>query len=246
MLTIGLLQCDHVNEEFLHISGDYDDSFRGRFAAVAPDITLRTYDVINGELPATTDECDGYITSGSRHSAYDPILWIESLGDFIQRLYADNVTFVGICFGHQLMAHVLGGTTEKSDRGWGVGVKRVEIEQNCSWMSPALPDGYALQLTHQDQVTQLPPNSKRLGGNAHCPNSIMMIGDHFLGIQAHPEMTAAYVRALVESRVERIGKVSAEAALASLSIPTDELVVFQWIANFFRKNQVRVGQSAPS
>jgi hypothetical protein len=53
-----------------------------------------------------------------------------------------------------------------------------------------------------------------------------------LGIEGHPEFTAAYEQVLLLDRRERIGAERVDAALASLSEPTDEHAVASWISNF--------------
>ena len=69
-MTIGLLICGHVAEALQPVSGDYVDLFAALFAAHAPEITLKTYDIQQGDYPRTLDECDGYLSTGSRYSVY--------------------------------------------------------------------------------------------------------------------------------------------------------------------------------
>jgi GMP synthase-like glutamine amidotransferase len=232
-MNIGLLQCDHVNEQFRHIIGDYPDAFRAVFAQHAPDITLRVYDVCHGELPQSLDECDGYITTGSKYSVYDDVEWIHQLAEFVRQAHHQQKKLIGICFGHQMIAHALGGKVAKSERGWGIGIKAVELQQTKDWMQPE-QQAYQLLLSHQDQVLELPAEAEILGSNDHCPVAMLMMGRHMLGIQAHPEFTPAYAEALMDTRLERIGYDTVQAAKSTLANPTDEGVLGQWMAAFFR------------
>ena len=125
-MKIGLLVCDHVRGKFLDISGDHPDMFRRLFAGY-PDVEIVPYDAINGELPADLYECDAWIATGSKYSVNDDYQWIRDLEDFVRRVASSSVPFVGVCFGHQLIASALGGSVVESERGWGVGVKEVEI-----------------------------------------------------------------------------------------------------------------------
>lgn len=230
-MNIGLLQCDHVNEQFRHVAGDYPELFTALFQKNAPEVHLQVYDVCHGQLPQQPDECDGYVTTGSRYSAYDDEPWIHQLAEFIRTLHAHRTKLVGVCFGHQMIAQALGGSVKKSDRGWGIGVKPVQIGHTKPWMSPGL-ESYNLLLSHQDQVEELPEGGEVIGGNAHCPTSMFTIGDHFLGIQAHPEFTKEYSAALMAARVERIGRDIVEAAQETLAMHTDEDVIARWISSF--------------
>ncbi|MEA3020148.1 MAG: hypothetical protein QOI47_1672, partial [Actinomycetota bacterium] len=97
MPRIGLLECDHVDDRYTSIGGDYFDMF----ATLLPSVDLVRYDAIHGELPTSPDECDGWVATGSRHSAYEDLPWIRRLGSFVTDARSAQVPFVGICFGHQ-------------------------------------------------------------------------------------------------------------------------------------------------
>ncbi|HWQ36746.1 MAG TPA: amidotransferase [Blastocatellia bacterium] len=234
-MKIGLLECDHVPDRYRHIAGDYRDMFAALFAAYAPQLNLRPFDVCNGDWPETTDECDGWLCTGSRCSVYDDVDWIHALKRFVQRLHAAQRPFVGICFGHQMLAEALGGRVAKASTGWGVGVHRVGVVRSEAWMQPSQPE-CRLQYMHQDQVQQLPENSVVLGESAHCPVAMFRTGETMLGIQAHPEFPAAYTAALMRDRVERIGAERVRAGLESLELPTNEELIVRWITGFLKRD----------
>ncbi|MCB9451201.1 MAG: type 1 glutamine amidotransferase [Anaerolineaceae bacterium] len=231
-MNIGLLQCDHVDESFQYIISDYPEAFQARFERYAPKVRLRVYDVCHGELPQRVDECDGYITTGSRYSVYDDVPWIHNLVDFVRRVDLEQHKLVGICFGHQMIAHALGGSVTKAPNGWGVGVKEVHLNQAYPWMQPET-DSYRLLFMHQDQVRKLPPGAELIGSSDHCPVAMFTVGSHLLGVQAHPEFSKSYVEALMDSRIVRIGAEPIAAARQTMPSPTDEEVMTQWIAGFF-------------
>jgi len=211
MPRIGLLECDHVDDRYRSIGGDYADMFQ----RLLPEVELVGYDVVGGAAPADPDECDGWLATGSRHSVYEDLDWIHRTGAFVDRVRAAGVPFVGICFGHQLLAHFTGGRTAKAG-AWGVGAHD-------------LSSGERLLYMHQDQVLDLPPGAERIASTDHCPNAVIRVGESMLGIQAHPEFAAEYVEALLHAREERIGTELVDAALASLAAPRDEDVAARWI-----------------
>ena len=230
-MKIGILECDHILERFRHIAGDYREMFDALFNRHAPQITLRAFDTCNGEFPPSIDSCDAYLATGSRFSAYDDVDWIHALKNFVRRVHEANKPFVGVCFGHQIMAEALGGKVSRAEAGWGVGVHSVEVIRTEDWMRPA-QSSCGLQYMHQDQVERLPEDGVVIGRSDHCPVAMFRIGDSMLGIQAHPEFPSAYSEALLLDRIERIGWERAQAALTSLGRPTDESVVAKWIAEF--------------
>jgi GMP synthase (glutamine-hydrolysing) len=229
VMRLGLLVCDHVRPEFENISGDYPDMFRRLFAS-HDDVELVVYDAINGEIPADPSECDAWLTTGSRHSVNDDEPWIRRLEEFVREVASTDVPFVGVCFGHQLIAKALGGSVVQSDRGWGVGIKEIEVNDDLGLGS------YRILNSHQDQIETLPPGGEVLGWSEHCPVAMLGVGDNLIGIQGHPEFEAEYSRALMESRRGHlIPEETVRAGLATLDAPPDSGRLSDWILAFVRK-----------
>ena len=233
-MKLGLLECDHVADRFRAIAGDYREMFPALFARHAPAVSFRNYDVCNGEFPASIDECDGYLCTGSRFSVYQELDWIVALKGFVRRLAEGDRPFIGICFGHQMLGEALGCRVAPAETGWGVGIHAMEMVKREAWMQPEIPS-CRLQYMHQDQVPHLPEGGVLLGRTDHCPIAMFRVGDSMLGLQAHPEFTAPYSEALLRDRRERIGNERVETALESLHTPTDEGVVVSWIEAFLRR-----------
>jgi GMP synthase-like glutamine amidotransferase len=224
-MRIGLLECDHVDDRFMGIDGDYSDMF-GQLL----DIELVPYDAVNGFLPASPDECDGWLATGSRFSVYDDADWIHRLSSFVRDVKSADAPFVGICFGHQLLAHSIGGRTEKASVGWGVGAIDTQIDATAN-------DALLLYM-HQDQVVALPDGAVVLGRADHCPNAVLQVGS-MLGVQAHPEFSVGYVDALLDARTDRIGSevtARAKASLERVGDAKDAAMVGRWIVDFFEEH----------
>ncbi|MGE0883234.1 MAG: amidotransferase [Blastocatellales bacterium] len=228
-MKIGLLECDHVREDLLPIAGDYRQMFADLFARHAPQLELVNFDVRNGEFPASVDACEAFVCTGSRFSAYDAEDWIRELKNFLRQLRNADKPFVGICFGHQVLAEALGGKVEKAEQGWGIGVHSLNVTRTESWMQPEQA-ACGIQYSHRDQVVRLPEQSVLLGESDHCPVAMYRVGETMLGIQGHPEFPAAYVEALVRGRTELIGEENVNAA--SFDAPTDEGIITHWLAKF--------------
>ncbi len=227
-MKIGLLVNDHVADRFRHISGDYTDMFQRLLGS--DDVEIVAYDVVAGELPASPEECDAWVATGSRHSVNDDEPWIHRLEGFVRRVAESHVPYVGICFGHQMLAKALGGTVEKSERGWGVGVQEVETAADLG-----LGSGYRVLASHQDQVVEVPPGAEVLGWSEHCPVSMFTIDGTMMGIQGHPEFEPEYSEALMRERRGRaIPEEVADAGIASLSTTPDNDRLADWILGFIR------------
>jgi GMP synthase-like glutamine amidotransferase len=216
-VKIGLLECDA--------------GYREMFAALLPQAAFTYYEAHKGRLPASADECEAWLCSGSKYSAYDAHDWIAALAGFIKELKSSGTPFVGICFGHQMLAHALGGEVAKAKQGWGVGVLDLQVLKTESWMQPARPV-VRLQHMHQDQVQRLPEGSVLLGRSPHCEVGMFRVGETMLGVEGHPEFTPEFAEALIRARRERIGAGKSDAALQSVREPNDGPLLGRWIWKF--------------
>jgi GMP synthase-like glutamine amidotransferase len=186
--------------------------------------------VPGGQLPPL-EAADAYLITGSPNGAYDPDLWIGELQAFIRRAYQEKKKLVGICFGHQVIAHSLGGRAEKAPNGWGLGLEQVELLEQRPWMDPP-KDTVFLHFVHQDQVTKLPPGARRLAGSDRCPVIIFTIAGRVLGIQGHPEYSSELMGELL-AYLDDHDLVSTGEAFKSLEQGRpDNQMVARWIANF--------------
>jgi len=233
-MRIGLLECDHVDDRHRPIAGDYRDMFAVLLADPAPDAELVGYDVGRGQVPASPDECDAWLCTGSRSSVYDTDPWIADLSSFVRDVHRATTPFVGICFGHQLLAHALGGCTARAPGGWGAGAHRLAVLRPEPWMDPSR-EAPTLLFMHRDQVQRLPDDGVVLASAPHCDIAMLRVGEAMLGIQAHPEFGAPFVDALIAGRTARIGEERAAAARRSLGEPTDEAVIARWMVRFLRR-----------
>ncbi|GMQ95762.1 MAG: type 1 glutamine amidotransferase [Gammaproteobacteria bacterium] len=151
------------------------------------DVTPRDYDVI--------------VSLGSQYAAFDDWLpWIERE----KRLFLDateaDVPILGLCFGGQLLARVLGGECwrgELSEVGW-LPVRSQNLE--------LVPEGPWFQW-HFDTFT-LPPEAQLIADSDAGPQ-VFAIG-RSLGVQFHPEVTAEIMLAWVRAYPHELAEVGVD------------------------------------
>ncbi len=230
-MKTGILSCENLTPELRKISGDFSSMFLELLGQYPFEFEPVVFQVREGEYPAAIDDCDGYLCTGSFASVYDEEAWIGELSGFVRELYEKRKKFVGICFGHQIIAHALGGLVRAAPDGWGLGIRRIRILQEQSWMKPFQPE-LNLMFFHQDQVITPPPRGRILACAAHCPCAVFQVDSHFLGIQAHPEFSPDFVHALALANEYRIGHYVVNRALATFHQAAHRRHIAGWIMRF--------------
>ena len=234
-MKLGILKTDTVRPEWVPEFGEYPDMFMALLGEEDPDLEFVVYDAEQGQLPQDVDEVDAYLITGSKSSVYDDKPWIRPLMEFVQELDRRGKKLVGICFGHQLVAHALGGRTEKSSKGWGVGLHTYQFSELPSWHDCDAPDFHIL-VSHQDQVVENARGATVLASSEFCENAVCQVGDHILTFQGHPEFVSAYSREIMDFRRDMIGEEAYQTGMASLVTAPQQRRVARWILNFLKNS----------
>ena len=152
--------------------------------------------------------------------------------------YEHGDKLMGICFGHQLLALVLGGKTERAWQGWGVGVHQYEVVEQPEWLQPHA-EQLALLISHQDQVTEAPINATVLASSAFCPIAAYYIGDQVLCFQGHPEFVPDYSRSILNIRQDVYGDQVYQQGINSLELQHQGNMVAEWMMRFVAQPRTR-------
>lgn len=154
---------------------------------------LRELDVI----PELTDT-SAVIVSGSPSSVMEGLPWMERAAVLMRDLVSREVPLLGICFGHQLLGHALGGVVAPNPRGREMGT----VEQTAWRSDPLLGEAgtQRVNTTHVDSIVWLPGGAETLASTALEPHSAVRFAQHAFGVQFHPEIDGAVMRQYLEAR----------------------------------------------
>lgn len=169
------------------IAGDYEHWIAGGMDW--PTAALMVVDVAAAEtLPAVAGVGAVAIT-GSGAMVTDGDDWMERSAEWLRSAAGAGLPILGICFGHQLLAHALGGHVGNNPNGIEVGSKRITLtlEAESDPLFTGLPQAFAAQLSHTQSVLQLPPQARLLASSAMEPHQAFAWGRCVWGIQFHPE-----------------------------------------------------------
>ena len=98
-----------------------------------------------------------------------------------------GIPILGICYGMQLMTHVLGGRVKRADKR-EYGNTNVNFEGD-SKLFEGFGNSNDCLMSHTDFVESLPEGFEKIGYTNHCPNAAMQnTTKNFYGIQFHPEV----------------------------------------------------------
>ena len=124
----------------------------------------------------------GIIFTGGPSSVYT-----ENAPKCDPEIFNLGIPILGICYGMQLMTHILGGKVQRADKR-EYGVTNVKFEKS-SKLFEGFENSNNCLMSHTDFVESLPEGFERIGFTEHCPNAAMQnTAKNFYGIQFHPEV----------------------------------------------------------
>jgi len=157
----------------------------------------RVVDVAGGQILPRPGNAGAIVITGSHEMVSDRLDWSERTAAWLVEAVSCGTPILGICYGHQLLAHALGGEVNNNPRGPEMGTTEVTLpgEASADLLLRGLPSAINVHVSHSQSVLRLPPGAIRLAGNHWDRNQAFRFGDCAWGVQFHPEFDAGIMHA---------------------------------------------------
>jgi GMP synthase (glutamine-hydrolysing) len=102
-------------------------------------------------------------------------------------VYELGVPILGICYGVQLFAQMLGGKVERSDKR-EYGIAHIEHDDTTGFFD-GVDELTQVWMSHGDAISEVPPGFTTIGKTENCPHAAIVNPEaRFYGVQFHPEV----------------------------------------------------------
>lgn len=229
IVRLMVLETDKPHPDTYSERGSFGQILHNHFgkagAAHHPPLGVETDQVFvvseqGGRIPTVQDfdRFDGLLITGSVYDAHGNNEWILKLLELLKTLWIKrpDFRFLGVCFGHQLLARLLGGSVGPApSQDWELGHCRITLTPVGQRLFRTREDHVHLHQMHQDHVVS-PPTAASAGPDMlssdteiacwgrseHTPVQGLYIPNRLFTTQAHLAFDEDMVKRQIQIRVD--------------------------------------------
>lgn len=200
--------------------GDMADMFRRSLDGI--DAPVMVVNPAAGEVLPPPETLAGVIIGGAAAMAADPDLWIDTLGRWVEEVVRSGLPVLGVCFGHQLLAHRLGGQVGANEGGPEYGTVEVALLPGAEddELLAGLPPRFGAQAAHFQTVSTLPVGATALASGVSGVQAARF-ARRCWGVQFHPEFSREAMRDTASIVAQRVAPGVADQLLPGFACITD-------------------------
>lgn len=164
---------------------------------------VRVVRVAAGEPLPEVGTIAGAVITGSGAMVTDRADWSERTAAWIRAAIDAGTPLFGVCYGHQLMAHALGGSVGWLPSGREIGTCTITRRGHGGgdWLD-RLPETFPAHTTHRQSVLEAPGGAQVMASSELDPHQILRYAPYAISTQFHPEFTADIMRAYIDARAD--------------------------------------------
>lgn len=167
--------------------------------------------VVNVEAGERLPGCEGFagvLITGSGAMVTERRDWSERSAQWLRDAAHAGVPLFGICYGHQLLAHALGGEVDYNPSGREMGTVAIELHADAAHdpLFGGLPMQFPAQATHLQSVLRTPEGATVLARSAQDGCHAFRWGQAAWGVQFHPEFSLTHMRGYVQAKHDALAR----------------------------------------
>ena len=169
-------------------------------------VDLLQVDVFRQQALPAAESLAGVVITGSAAMVSEKEDWSEHTAGWLQKTVQKGVPVLGVCYGHQLLAHALGGKAGPNPAGRQIGTVRAELIDTTKDdpLLGYLPSTFTAQTSHSEVVLELPPGAERLAASPLDNNFAIRFAENVWGVQFHPEFSGTVMSEYIRYRSDAI------------------------------------------
>jgi GMP synthase (glutamine-hydrolysing) len=197
---IALIKTGCTLEQIKPRYGDFENWFASGLGVS----DLLQIDVFRQQTLPPLENLAGIVITGSPSMVSARLDWSERTAHWLRRAVQTGLPVLGVCYGHQLLAHALGGRVGPNPAGRQIGTVTAQL-MDCHKEDPLfghLPATFPAQTSHSEVILELPSGAKRLATSPLDNNFAIRFAANAWGVQFHPEFSLPVISDYIWHRAE--------------------------------------------
>ena len=182
--------------------GDFEDWIKSNLEI--DQTIIETIAPFNERKLPDPEKYSGIILTGSHATIMNREEWSERSAAWIPVVIEKAIPLLGICYGHQLIAHAMGGKVDNNPRGKEFGTVEIKLLQTAKTdaLFNIFPFKMLVHTGHSQSIVNLPPAAKVLASSLKDPYAAFFLPPCGWGVQFHPEYTEIILSGYVNEAVD--------------------------------------------
>ncbi len=197
---IALIKTGCTLEQIKPRHGDFENWFASGLGVS----DLLQIDVFRQQALPALENLAGIVITGSPDMVSARLDWSERTAQWLRQVVKTGIPVLGVCYGHQLLAHALGGRAGPNPAGRQIGTIKTQLIDlyKDDPLLGHLPGTFPAQTSHSEVVLELPPGAQRLARSPLDDNFAIRFAEKVWGLQFHPEFSAPVVSDYIRYRAD--------------------------------------------